>query len=69
MSNTNPTYFESLKIDQLYPINGFQRYIDQDNQYEFVFPQNWVADQNVIISNARRRDLPKSLQEIYIPLW
>lgn len=61
MSNTNPEFFRSLKLDQLYQINGLFRHVDDD--VEFLYPQNWLADQTVTLANARERELPLALRE------
>ena len=50
MSNTAPNYFRSIRVDQLYPIDGFRRYVDADNKYEFMFPSQWVIDQSILMT-------------------
>jgi len=55
MTQTNPEIFRSLKLDQLYSVGGYRRYISTENQYEFTFPDNWLIDQSVLLSNINNR--------------
>lgn len=55
MSNTNPAFFRSAKLDQLYSIEGYRRYVSAENKYEFVFPNNWLIDQSVLLANINNR--------------
>jgi hypothetical protein len=65
LTNTNPTFFRSLKVDQLYGINHFQRYIDtNNNHFEFLYPDNWFIDQNVLLTREIIREKPLQLQGI-----
>ena len=61
MTSTNPEYFRSLKLDQLYSIGGFNRYIDNDDKYEVMYPNNWIIDQNVLIAKEMKREKPLNL--------
>ena len=58
LSSTQPDYFSSLGLDQIYSINGFRKNIDNEKGYEFVFPDNWLIDQTTLIKNLNRRDNP-----------
>jgi len=62
MTQTNPELFRSLKLDQLYSVGGYRRYVSTENQYEFIFPDNWLIDQSVLLSNINNRDLPAPLR-------
>jgi hypothetical protein len=61
MTNTNPEYFRSLKFDQLYSIDGFQRYVDVNN-YEVLFPDHWIIDQKTVIAKEMKLEKPLQLQ-------
>lgn len=62
MSNTDPAYFRSTQLDQLYPIDGYRRYVDRDDHYQFIFPTDWVADPQVLLYNIRSQELPDALR-------
>jgi len=47
---------------KLYAIDGFRRYSDVEDKYDFVFPSEWVMDQGVMTNNARERELPLQLR-------
>ena len=65
MSNTNPSYFRSLKLDKLYSINGYQRYVDDDNNgghnYEFIYPSEWSIDRSILLAREVKRETPEML--------
>ena len=63
MTNTSPEFFRSLKLDQLYQIDGYFRFVENEDGYEFQYPDNWMADQTVTLANARERELPKAIRE------
>ena len=63
MTSTNPTFFRELKVDRLYQIAGYFRHVDDDDGYEFLYPQTWMADQTVMLANAKERELPLALRE------
>ena len=54
--------------DQFYSINGYRRYnsIEKGNSiekaYEFLFPNDWVQDQRLVLANMRARELPEQLR-------
>lgn len=63
MTNTNPIFFRSLKVDQLYGINHYQRYIDTNNKhFEFLYPDSWFIDQNILVTREIIREKPLQLQ-------
>lgn len=62
MSNTDPVYFRSTQLDQLYPIDGYRRYVDRDDHYEFIFPTDWVIDPRVLLYNTRSQEMPDALR-------
>ena len=63
MTATNPVLFQTLKLDQLYPIDGYFRFVENNDGYEFQYPSNWLADQTVTLANARERELPMAIRE------
>lgn len=63
LSNTNTEYFRSIKVDQLYPIGGFSRHVDTDDKYEFIFPDNYIQDQRVLIAESKLLEMPLELRK------
>ena len=63
MSNTNPEYFRSLQLDQLYAIGGYRRYSSPEQKYSFIYPSSWEQDRAVLAQKLRLRELPASLQK------
>jgi len=63
MSISNPEYFRSLKLDELYAINDFRRYSDADDKYEFIFPSDWVQDRTILLANIRDREIPQMMRK------
>ena len=63
MSFTNPEFFRSIKADTIYPILGFQRFLDREDQYEYIYPKNWLGDQRITIAELKERELPRLLRE------
>lgn len=41
----SPETARRLKLDMLYPVDGFKRYVAPDRSYEFTYPKAWLADQ------------------------
>ncbi len=39
----------------VYPIRGFKRFVDQEDGYEFRYPKAWLADQALLLAEARER--------------
>ena len=53
-----------MKLDQLYPVDGYFRYVQNDvDGYEFLYPSTWVADKTVSLANVRERELPMGKRE------
>lgn len=63
MSATNPDYFRSAGLDQLYSVGGFRRHVDIEDKYEYIFPENWLFDRSIMLADARERDMPKMLRD------
>ncbi|KAK8712523.1 hypothetical protein V6N13_147762 [Hibiscus sabdariffa] len=52
----------SLKLDVLYPIQGYSRRIENNEGFEFIYPANWVGDQRLLYRAAER--LERSLDPL-----
>jgi hypothetical protein len=63
MSNTKPEVFRSAGLDQLYSIGGYRRHVDTEDKYEYIFPENWLFDREIMLADARERDMPKMLRD------
>jgi hypothetical protein len=63
MTNTNPTYFQSLKLDVFYPIDNFLRIVGDNGKYEFTIPKNWLIDQTVLFAKVREAETPQTLRK------
>ncbi|CAL0320974.1 unnamed protein product [Lupinus luteus] len=57
----SPQNSRNLKLDVLYPIQGYSRCIDTSEGFEFIYPANWVGDQTLVYRAAKRRELERSL--------
>ena len=55
LTSSNPEFFRSIKLDQLYSIGGFRRYVNSENKYEFIFPNRWLVDQSILLSSINNR--------------
>jgi hypothetical protein len=62
MTNTDPQYFRSLKVDELYSIGGYNRCFDAEDQYQFIYPGSWVKDRYILLADARDREMPVQLR-------
>ncbi|KAI5398547.1 psbP domain-containing protein 7, chloroplastic isoform X1 [Lathyrus oleraceus] len=57
----SPLNGRKLKLDVLYPIGGYTRYIDTREGFEFIYPANWVGDQTLLYRAAKKREMELSL--------
>uniref|UniRef100_A0A0F7H182 Photosystem II reaction center PsbP family protein n=1 Tax=Pelargonium australe TaxID=59866 RepID=A0A0F7H182_9ROSI len=57
----SPQNGRSLKLDVLYPIEGFSRCIDTNEGFEFIYPVNWVGDQTLLYRAAGKAESQRSL--------
>ncbi|XP_058770458.1 psbP domain-containing protein 7, chloroplastic [Vicia villosa] len=57
----SPQNGRKLKLDVLYPIGGYTRYIDTREGFEFIYPKNWVGDQTLLYRAAKKREMELSL--------
>ncbi|KAI7749708.1 hypothetical protein M8C21_007963 [Ambrosia artemisiifolia] len=57
----SPETARSLKLDVLYPINGYSRCINTEQGFEFIYPQNWVGDQTLLYRAAGKAEMERSL--------
>ncbi|XP_047975811.1 psbP domain-containing protein 7, chloroplastic [Salvia hispanica] len=51
-----PEAARSLKLDALYPVRGYSRYIDTDEGFEFVYPERWLGDQRLLYRAAEKAE-------------
>ncbi|KAG6437484.1 hypothetical protein SASPL_102402 [Salvia splendens] len=51
-----PEAAQSLKLDALYPVRGYSRYIDTDEGFEFVYPERWLGDQRLLYRAAEKAE-------------
>ncbi|CAN0914189.1 PsbP domain-containing protein 7, chloroplastic [Linum grandiflorum] len=57
----SPDTGRNLKLDVVYPIGGYRRCIDTTDEFEFIYPANWVGDQTLLYRAAARTELQRSL--------
>ncbi|MBA0770930.1 hypothetical protein Gotri_019475 [Gossypium trilobum] len=57
-----PESGRSLKLDVLYPIEGYSRRIENNEGFEFIYPASWVGDQRLLYRAAER--LERSLDPL-----
>ncbi|XP_052204669.1 psbP domain-containing protein 7, chloroplastic [Diospyros lotus] len=43
-----PKTGRNLKLDVLYPVGGFSRYVQTNEGFEFIYPANWVGDKTLL---------------------
>ena len=62
----NEPLARTLKLDTVYEVSGYRRDRNEEKGYEFLFPNEYLADQTIARRNAMRKaqslDLP-SLRE------
>eukprot|EP01031_Cornospumella_fuschlensis_P047090 gene47090-57670_t len=61
--STHPEAARALQLDVLYPVQGLQRYVDEERRFSFVFPYRWVMDPQVLTRNEGLRELPLPLRQ------
>ncbi|PON81683.1 PsbP family [Trema orientale] len=57
----SPETSRNLKLDVLYPIGGYNRCIDTNEGFEFIYPASWVGDQRLLYRAAERKEFERSL--------
>uniref|UniRef100_A0A0F7CZB2 Photosystem II reaction center PsbP family protein n=1 Tax=Pelargonium citronellum TaxID=73188 RepID=A0A0F7CZB2_9ROSI len=57
----SPQTGRNLRLDVLYPIEGYSRCIDTNEGFEFIYPVNWVGDQTLLYRNAGKAESQRSL--------
>ncbi|XAR49120.1 hypothetical protein NMG60_11032192 [Bertholletia excelsa] len=48
----SPETGRNLKLDVLYPIGGYSRYVQTNEGFEFIYPSSWVGDQTLLYRAA-----------------
>ncbi|XP_075501955.1 psbP domain-containing protein 7, chloroplastic-like isoform X2 [Primulina tabacum] len=51
-----PEEARHLKLDALYPVRGYSRYIDTYLGFEFIYPESWLGDQTVAYRAAEKAE-------------
>uniref|UniRef100_A0A0F7H1I0 Photosystem II reaction center PsbP family protein n=1 Tax=Francoa sonchifolia TaxID=23250 RepID=A0A0F7H1I0_9ROSI len=57
----SPQTGRNLKLDILYPIGGYNRCIDINEGFEFIYPVDWVGDQTLLYRAAGKAEFERSL--------
>ncbi|KAF2316867.1 hypothetical protein GH714_042252 [Hevea brasiliensis] len=57
----SPESGRNLKLDVLYPIEGYSRCIQTNEGFEFVYPASWVGDQTLLYRAAEKKEFERSL--------
>ncbi|KAK6143922.1 hypothetical protein DH2020_024270 [Rehmannia glutinosa] len=52
----SPEAARGLKLDALYPVGGYSRYIDTNEGFEFVYPESWLGDQTLLYRAAGKAE-------------
>ncbi|KAL3629909.1 PsbP domain-containing protein 7, chloroplastic [Castilleja foliolosa] len=52
----SPDAARSLKLDALYPVGGYSRYIDTNLGFEFLYPESWLGDQTLLYRAAGKAE-------------
>jgi len=56
-----PQISRDLKLDAVYPVQGYKRCIDTSNGFEFVYPSSWVGDQTLLYRAVERAEKERPL--------
>ncbi|XP_074573930.1 psbP domain-containing protein 7, chloroplastic-like [Curcuma longa] len=57
----SPELGRSLRLDVLYPVEGFTRCLDSTHGFEFIYPETWVGDQTLLYRAIGRAESERSL--------
>uniref|UniRef100_A0A0F7H132 Photosystem II reaction center PsbP family protein n=1 Tax=Habenaria pantlingiana TaxID=1498489 RepID=A0A0F7H132_9ASPA len=57
----SPETARELRLDVLYPVQGFSRCYDPDQGFEFIFPADWVGDQRLLYRSVDIAESQRSL--------
>ncbi|GLJ46151.1 hypothetical protein SUGI_0972280 [Cryptomeria japonica] len=56
-----PENSRKLKLDVVYPVNGYKRCFDTVNGFEFVYPSAWVGDQRLLYRAVEKAEKERLL--------
>ncbi|KAK9084191.1 hypothetical protein Scep_030662 [Stephania cephalantha] len=56
-----PETSRGLKLDVVYPIQGYSRCVEPSQGFEFVYPANWVGDQTLLYRAAGKAESERAL--------
>ncbi|KAI3975255.1 hypothetical protein MKX01_033495 [Papaver californicum] len=57
----SPQTGRDLKLDVLYPIEGYSRCLEPNEGFEFIYPASWVGDQTLLRRAVGKAELERSL--------
>ncbi|EEF49862.1 conserved hypothetical protein [Ricinus communis] len=57
----SPESGRNLKLDVLYPIQGYSRCIQTNEGFEFIYPASWAGDQTLLYRAAEKKEFERSL--------
>ncbi|XP_050222948.1 psbP domain-containing protein 7, chloroplastic-like isoform X2 [Mercurialis annua] len=57
----SPENGRNLKLDVLYPIQGYSRCIQTNEGFEFIYPASWVGDQTLLYRAVEKKELERSM--------
>ena len=63
LTASHPDTFRQMRADIVYPIQGYQRYYDAKEGFEFIYPFRWQMDPRIMLAQQRQRELPSALQQ------
>ncbi|KAI4369398.1 hypothetical protein MLD38_017840 [Melastoma candidum] len=57
----SPETGRNLKLDVIYPIKGYSRYVDANQEFEFLYPASWVQDQTLFYRAVGKAEYERGL--------
>ncbi|ERN16980.1 psbP domain-containing protein 7, chloroplastic [Amborella trichopoda] len=57
----SPESGRNLKLDVIYPIDGYSRCYEPSKGFEFIYPSSWVGDRRLLYRAVERAELERSL--------
>ncbi|KAL5983834.1 PsbP domain-containing protein 7, chloroplastic, partial [Asimina triloba] len=57
----SPETGRKLKLDVLYPVDGYSRCLETSQGFEFIYPADWVGDQRLLYRAAGKAEAERSL--------
>ncbi|XP_074575773.1 psbP domain-containing protein 7, chloroplastic-like [Curcuma longa] len=60
----SPELGRSLRLDVLYPVQGFARCLDSTHGFEFIYPEEWAGDQTLLYRAIGKAEAERSLDPL-----